>query len=92
MANILLMLYKAIELYTWVLIARILLTWLPSIDWYKQPFRFLAEITDPLLSVFRGIIPPLGGMDLSPILLFVALNIVQGILASIINSSMTPVY
>ncbi len=91
MANILLMLYKAIELYTWVLIARILLTWLPSIDWYKQPFRLLAEITDPLLSIFRGIIPPLGGLDLSPILLFVALNIVQGILASLINAQI-PAY
>ncbi|MGE0201746.1 MAG: YggT family protein [Candidatus Melainabacteria bacterium] len=83
MQSIAILLYRALDLYTWILIARILLSWLPSIDWYRQPARFLNDITDPVLRIFRGIIPPLGGLDLSPILLFVAIEIVKSLLLSV---------
>lgn len=71
------MLIKAIEVYKWILLARILLTWLPSINWYNQPFRFLADVTDPALEPFRRIIPPIGMIDISPMVLFLALGLVQ---------------
>ena len=35
------------------------------------------SITDPYLNAFRGIIPPLGGLDLSALLAFIALNVLQ---------------
>lgn len=38
------------------------------------------QLTDPFLSVFRGIIPPLGGIDLSPMLGFFLLNFLRGFL------------
>ncbi|GAB4139724.1 MAG: YggT family protein [Cyanobacteria bacterium J069] len=57
-----------VQLYTVLLIIRVLLTWFPSINWYNQPFSALSQITDPYLNLFRRIIPPLGGFDLSPIL------------------------
>ena len=68
---------SAIMVYKYILIARILLTWLPSVNWYNQPFRFLREVTDPVMEPFRRLIPPIGGIDLSPMLLFFLLNIVQ---------------
>ena len=37
----------------------------------------LGSITDPYLNAFRGIIPPLGGLDLSALLAFLALNVLQ---------------
>ena len=40
----------------------------------------LLQLTDPFLSVFRGIIPPLGGIDLSPMLGFFLLNFLRGFL------------
>ena len=65
-------------LYYLLLIIRILLTWIPNIDWDSQPFIFVRSLTDPFLNVFRGIIPPIGGMlDISPILAFIALQIIQ---------------
>ena len=42
---------------------------------------FLAPITDPYLNIFRSIIPPLGGLDLSPIIAIFALQILSSLLA-----------
>ncbi|BDI19547.1 MULTISPECIES: YggT family protein [Nostoc] len=72
-----------VSFYSYLLIIRVLLTWFPTINWYNQPFAALAQITDPYLNLFRSIIPPLGGMDFSPILAFLALNLVSGLLSAI---------
>lgn len=75
-----------IQIYSFLLIARVLLTWFPQIDWFNQPFAALSQITDPYLNLFRNIIPPLGGIDLSPILAFITLNIVSALLGSLAGS------
>ncbi|WP_066381196.1 MULTISPECIES: YggT family protein [unclassified Anabaena] len=72
-----------ISIYNTLLIIRVLLTWFPNIDWYNQPFAALSQITDPYLNLFRSIIPPLGGMDFSPILAFIALSLVGDLLRSL---------
>ncbi|MGH1393740.1 MAG: YggT family protein [Trichormus sp.] len=71
-----------LTIYSYLLIIRVLLTWFPQINWYNQPFAALSQITDPYLNLFRSIIPPLGGMDFSPILAFVLLNLVTNLLSS----------
>lgn len=64
--------------YYLLLIIRIFLTWIPNIDWDSQPFNFMRSLTDPFLNIFRGIIPPIGGMlDISPIIAFFALQFLQ---------------
>lgn len=64
--------------YYLLLIVRIFLTWIPNIDWNSQPFDFMRSLTDPFLNIFRGIIPPIGGMlDISPIIAFFALQFLQ---------------
>ena len=72
-----------ITIYLGLLFIRVLLTWFPNIDWYNQPFAALAQITDPYLNIFRSIIPPLGGMDVSPMLAFLALSFLKEALASL---------
>ncbi|AVH72964.1 YggT family protein [Nostoc sp. 'Lobaria pulmonaria (5183) cyanobiont'] len=72
-----------VTFYSYLLIIRVLLTWFPTINWYNQPFAALAQITDPYLNLFRSIIPPLGGIDFSPLLAFLALNVVTGLLSAI---------
>lgn len=69
-----------ISIYTGLLIVRVLLTWFPNIDWYNQPFAALSQITDPYLNLFRQFIPPLGGMDISPILAIFLLQIVGSLI------------
>lgn len=71
--------------YYILIILRIFLTWLPSIDWYQQPYRGLSSITDPFLNIFRGIIPPIGGMlDISPVIAIVLLQILQGLVVGML--------
>lgn len=65
------------NLYFYIIIVRIFLTWIPSIDWWKQPWQTLAQITDIYLNLFRKFIPPVGGLDLSPIVALIALQILQ---------------
>ncbi len=77
-----------IQFYTYLLIARVLLTWFPQIEWSSQPFAAISQITDPYLNLFRNIIPPLGGIDLSPILAFITLSVVSSLLAGVANSAL----
>ena len=63
------------QILIWTLVARCLLSFLPNINWFGQPFRALKDITDPILEPFRKIIPPIGGWDLSPIAAFFALQL-----------------
>jgi len=71
--------------YYLLMILRIFLSWVRSIDWDAQPYYWLRSITDPVLNIFRGIIPPIGGaLDISPILAFIVLQILQGIIVRIL--------
>jgi YggT family protein len=72
-----------ITIYSALLIIRILLTWFPNVNWFNQPFAALSQVTDPYLNIFRSILPPLGGMDFSPMLGFIALTLLQRALASV---------
>ena len=72
-----------VTFYSYLLIVRVLLTWFPTINWYNQPFAALGQITDPYLNLFRRIIPPLGGIDFSPMLAIILLQIVGGGLQSV---------
>ncbi len=87
MAIILGTLSSFISIYLGLLIIRVLLTWFPNIQWNNQPFVALSQITDPYLNLFRSIIPPLGGMDFSPMLALLALSFLQRALAPLAAST-----
>ncbi|MEG3436141.1 YggT family protein [Pannus brasiliensis CCIBt3594] len=53
---------------TLLFILRIVLTWNPRIDVNRFPFNLVAWPTEPFLIPVRKIIPPLGGVDISPII------------------------
>ncbi len=75
-----------LQIYSLLLIIRILLSWFQTAGWACQIISFLSPITDPYLNIFRSIIPPLGGIDFSPILAFILLNFVQQLLGSFVSS------
>lgn len=64
------------EIYGWFLIVRIFLTWIPSIDWYKNPWKTIAAAADVFLNPFQ-IIPPIYGLDFSPIVALLFLRFAQ---------------
>jgi YggT family protein len=69
-----------LQIYTWILIARLIISWFPNPpDWARPIYTFLYVMTEPVLRLVRPLVPPLrmGAMalDLSPILVFVVLTI-----------------
>ncbi len=57
-----------LALMTLLFILRIILTWYPQIDLNKLPFNLVAWPTEPFLIPTRKIVPPLGGVDITPII------------------------
>ena len=73
-------LIAAIDIYTIVLVVRIVFTWMPAEARANQFYEFLHAITEPAMLPFRKVVPPLGGVDFSPVFLFVLLAAVRHIL------------
>lgn len=76
---------KLFELYFLLIILRCFLSFFPRIDVYKQPVRFIREITDPYLDIFRRFIPPVNGLDFSPIVAVIVLQILQVLVCSALD-------
>jgi YggT family protein len=69
-----------LQIYTFVLLIRILITWIPNLDPYNPLVQILFRVTDPVLEPARKIIPPIGMIDISPIVVFIVLGFVQRLL------------
>lgn len=67
------------NLYFFLIILRIFLTWIPNLDWRNQPWCTIGEVTDIYLNLFRRIIPPFNGLDFSPIIALIVLQIIQSV-------------
>jgi YggT family protein len=62
------------EIYGWLIIAYVLLSWLPQAR-ESAVGQLLGRIVEPYLTPFRRLIPPLGGMiDISPIVAYISLK------------------
>ena len=72
-----------INIYLLLIFVRILLSWFQTAEWAQKVMSLVSPVTDPYLNIFRSFIPPLGGIDLSPILAIIVLNIVASLLTSI---------
>ena len=55
-------------LYTLLFLFRIILTWYPQIELNKLPWSSVAWPTEPFLIPVRKLVPPIGGVDISPII------------------------
>lgn len=71
-----------IQLYSWALIIYILMSWFPNAK-ESSIGQFLTRICEPYLEPFRRIVPPLGMIDISPIVAFIVLNLAQAGLAQL---------
>ena len=65
------------------IVARVLLSWF-NVDPYHPIISFLDQITEPILSPLRRIIPPIGMIDITPIVALVLLQIIERLLLSLV--------
>ncbi len=66
-----------------VLIVRMMLSWVNP-DPYNQIVRLIYRITEPILAPFRRIIPPMGMIDISPIVVFLLLSFIERLVVGIL--------
>ena len=83
-ALLLTVLNSILEIYIWVVIAAVIMSWLLAfnvVNYHnnivRTVVRILDALTEPVFRVVRKILPPLGGLDLSPIVVFFAVWILQ---------------
>jgi YggT family protein len=76
-----------LELYIWVVIASVILSWLVAFNvintrnsFVHQIGNFLHRATEPVLQPIRNFLPSLGGIDLSPLVLILLLVFVRRLL------------
>ena len=73
------------ELLNFLLITRIILSWIPH-NRYHPIIQIVYNFTEPILEPFRNMINPVGGMDLSPIIVFFLLRLLHGYLVNFLLS------
>src|SRR4051794_13563801 len=73
--------------YTLVLFAYIITSWLrlPYSPWLNRIQRFLYDVSEPYLRLFRRILPTMGPMDLSPVIALLVLGLFDTLVNSILN-------
>ena len=73
-------LYGLLSIYTLLIIIRIVFSW-ARIGYNNRLMQFLIDVTEPLLGPLRRMIPPLGWLDISPIVAFFILLLLQAAVA-----------
>jgi YggT family protein len=70
-------------LYSFAFIIRAFLSWF-RVDYYHPVVRFLIQITEPPLMLLRRYIPPVGGLDFTPMVALMALWFIERLLRTVI--------
>ncbi|HMU86153.1 MAG TPA: YggT family protein [Agitococcus sp.] len=78
------LLYLATEFYFWLLLISVVLSWISP--GYSPFGALIAQLAEPALAPFRRLLPPMGGLDLSPIVAFLAIQIIQIVLGHFVQT------
>jgi YggT family protein len=77
----------ALNLYTWLIIASAVISWLVAFnvintrnDFVRAVWDFLYRVTEPALRPIRTVLPNLGGIDVSPIILLLIIFFIQQVI------------
>lgn len=69
-----------IDLYSFVIVAAVIVSWIP-LDPRHPVAAVVSGLTEPVLAPIRRALPPMGGLDLSPMVLLIALQVVRSLLS-----------
>ena len=78
-------LYALLSLYSLLILLRILFSWV-TVSYSNRFMRFLVNVTDPLLVPLRRVIPPVGMFDISPIVAFFIIMLLQAAVKAVFLS------
>lgn len=79
---------RLLDIYTWVVIAAVIMSWLVAfgvVNTYNQFARsavqLLDALTEPVFRQVRRVIPPIGGLDISPLIVLIGLQFLSYLIA-----------
>ncbi len=76
-------------IYFFAIIAMIVISWLAPGNPHPG-IQIINQITEPIMAPFRNLLPPMGGLDLSPILVFLVLNMLQVVMSHLQQAAGMP--
>lgn len=92
---LILLIQLAVKLYFWVIVVTVVLSWLIGlniVNGYRPEVRAVQRVcwqmTEPLLRPIRERLPPVGGMDLSPVVLLLGLQLVEILLIKVLTGTL----
>lgn len=83
MEGLAMMIELFIQLYSLVILARVLMSWV-NIDPYSPLARTIFNLTEPVLAPVRNLLPPAAGLDFSPIIVLVLLQVIGRMLVTML--------
>ena len=82
----------ALQLYSYLILASAILSWLVAFnvvntrnDFVRSIWNFLDAVTEPALRPIRRILPNLGGIDISPVILYFIIILIQKLIINLVN-------
>ena len=85
MYSLVIALLRVIDFYELLIIAWCILSWIPSVQgWLADIKEVLGRVVCPYLDLFRNLIPPMSGIDFSPIVAILALRLVERLVVGIL--------
>jgi len=82
--------HSLLTVYTWIVIIGALLTWVRP-DPYNPIVQIIFRLTEPAYRLVRRLMPTVfNGLDLAPLILIIALNVLDVLLVNIINAAVMP--
>lgn len=81
MGPILTVVSYALTVYQVILLARVLMTWIPNLDYRNPIVRILYQLTEPVLDPVRRMLPSTGGMDFSPLIVLLGIAVLSQVLS-----------
>lgn len=86
------LLIKALDIYLWLILISVIVSWLMVFDvlnarnrWVYKFCELLNRLTNPGMARLRKVIPPMGGIDLTPMVMIFGIYLLQGFLYSFLR-------
>jgi YggT family protein len=74
------------QILSWAIIIRVLLSWFPNLNQDNPLIQLLRSITDPILEPARRVVPRIGMIDISPIVVLIVIDVARIVLVRLLQS------
>lgn len=71
------LIFWVLQIFQLILLARVLMSWFPNLDYSNPIVRLLYDVTEPVLKPVRDLLPQTGMIDFSPLVVFLGISVLM---------------